>query len=258
MKAVDLHLHLLPGVDDGARDLAESLAHARRLVEAGVVEATVTPHVSPDVKLEVSTIPARTTALQAELDSARIPLRLHPGGELHPRRAATITDAELALIAHGPPGARWVLLEVPFRGIDSRFVALCSALRERGVNTVIAHPERADHGLELLREPVAAGAVLQVNVDSLLGAHGVDARERAAWLVRTGRAYVLASDGHPGTREQTLADGLHAALALGVAPARALRLVCHNPRFLLRAGLPGLGGRALEQSARGAGRVELA
>src|SRR3954451_2663459 len=160
MRAVDLHLHLLPGVDDGARDLAESLAHARRLAAAGVVEATVTPHVSPDVEFDVCTIPVRTAALQAELEAARIPLRLHPGGELHPRRAATVTDPELQVIAHGPPGARWVLLEVPFCGIDSRFVALCGALRERGVNAVIAHPERSDHGLELLREPVAAGAVL--------------------------------------------------------------------------------------------------
>src|SRR3954453_2959978 len=148
MRAVDLHLHLLPGVDDGARDLAESLGHARRLAAAGVVEATVTPHVSPDVEFDVCRIPVRTAALQAELDAARIPLRLHPGGELHPRRAATITDAELEVIAHGPPGARWVVLEAPCGGIASGFVALGGPLGERGASTVIAPPGRASHGLE--------------------------------------------------------------------------------------------------------------
>jgi protein-tyrosine phosphatase len=234
MRAVDLHLHLLPGVDDGARDLAASLVHARRLASEGIDEVTVTPHVSCEVALDVATIPQRTAALQAAI------------------------DAELETIAHGPPGARWVLLEVPFAGIGPAFAELCEDLRARGFAAVIAHPERAAHGLELLREPVARGAVLQVNVDSMLGRHGDLPRERAARLVRSGGAYVLASDGHPGTRDQTLGDGLHAALGLGVPPARALRLVSHNPRFLLRSGLPGVGGRALEQRAGGRRGVELA
>jgi protein-tyrosine phosphatase len=258
MRAVDLHLHLLPGVDDGARDLAASLVHARRLAAEGIAEVTVTPHVSREVALDVATIPERTAALQAAMDAERIPLRVHPGGEVHPDRAGSLADEELETIAHGPAGARWVLLEVPFAGIGPAFAELCEDLRRRGFAAVIAHPERAAHGLELLREPVARGAVLQVNVDSMLGRHGDLARERAARLVRGGRAYVLASDGHPGTRDQTLGDGLHAALGLGVPPARALRLVSHNPRFLLRSGLPGVGRRALEQRAGGGRGVELA
>jgi protein-tyrosine phosphatase len=258
MRGVDLHLHLLPGVDDGARDLTASLAHARRLADEGVAAVTVTPHVSHDVPLDVATLPERTAALQEAIDAERIALRVYTGGEVHPDRAATLTDSELEYVAQGPTGARWILLEVPFAGIDQAFVDLCGELRKRGFAAVIAHPERAAHGHARLAEPVALGAVLQVNVDSLLGRHGDGARERAAWLVRSGRAYGLASDGHPGTRDQTLGEGLHAALALGVTPARALRLIADNPRFLLRAGLPGVGGGAVQERARRGRGVELA
>ena len=89
MAHVDLHLHLLPGVDDGPADEGASLAHAERIARAGVHEATVTPHVGhPDFDLDVATIPARTRALQAAIDAAGIELRLHPGGEIHPDGAA--------------------------------------------------------------------------------------------------------------------------------------------------------------------------
>jgi protein-tyrosine phosphatase len=240
MHAVDLHLHLLPGVDDGARDERAALEHARRLIAAGVSSVTVTPHINTTFGLDVHSIPARTAALQALLDAHDLPLQLHPGGELHRSRAEELSDAELDVIAQGPPGARWVLFEVPFRGIDDHFVACCAHLRARGYAAVIAHPERAERGLDRLRGPLADGAVLQVNVDSLLGAHGRVARRVAERLVRGGGAYVVASDGHPGSRDQTLADGLRALVRLGLPPAHAVRLVADNPRFLLREGIPAL------------------
>src|SRR5215216_6212037 len=103
MSHVDLHLHLLPGVDDGPADEATSLAHAGRMAAAGVHEATVTPHVGhPDFPLDVHSIPERTRALQAAIDAAGIELRIHPGGEIHPDGATALTRHELDAIAHGP------------------------------------------------------------------------------------------------------------------------------------------------------------
>ena len=119
MSHVDLHLHLLPGVDDGPPDEAASLVHAERLARAGVHEATVTPHVGhPHFPLDVTTIAERTRALQAAIDAAGLELLLHPGGEIHPDGALSLSATDLELIAHGPRGARWVLFEVPFAGID--------------------------------------------------------------------------------------------------------------------------------------------
>jgi protein-tyrosine phosphatase len=240
----DLHLHLLPGVDDGARDLEASVAHAQRMVAAGVTEATVTPHVGhpffPDV--HVDEIRERTYVLQRELDRRRVGLRLHPGGEIHPAATHDLTAAQLDLIAHGPAGARWVLAEVPFAGVTPEFAAGLDAIRGRGFGVVIAHPERAegllDGGLALLRPSLRAGAVLQVNACSLMGRQGPEARDAARRLIRSRLAYIIASDGHPGHRDHTLRDGEAPAVAAGASRAQVLQLTQANPRFLLRHGLP--------------------
>jgi protein-tyrosine phosphatase len=104
MAHVDLHLHLLPGVDDGAPDEAAALEHAARIAADGVREATVTPHIgAPVYPLDPLTVPERTAALQDALDREGIALRLHPGGEIFPR--TDLSARALDAIAHGPPGA---------------------------------------------------------------------------------------------------------------------------------------------------------
>ncbi len=242
MSLVDLHLHLLPGVDDGARTLDQSLSFARRMVSEGVTEATVTPHVGSGLPYDPLTIPARVGTLQQALDDEGIGLLLHPGGEIHPRGADGLSDAVLRAIGHGPRGARWVLIEIPFAGIDERFVRSCRLLRRRGYGLLIAHPERArgvlDGGLELLWPEIEAGALLQVNIGSLLGEHGPEALNAARTLLHRGLAFVLASDAHPGTREHTIGRGLELATSCGLSVEAARRLVESNPRFLLAAGIP--------------------
>jgi protein-tyrosine phosphatase len=243
MSYVDLHLHLLPGVDDGARTLEESLAHARRMTAEGVYEATVTPHVGhPWFPFATHEIPGRVSELQSALRAERIPLTLHAGGEIHARHLEVIGAEELDLVAHGPSGARWVLAEVPFEGIDDAFCAALERVRALGYGALIAHPERAagftPGGLELLRPAITAGALLQVNVCSLLGNNGAEAYAGAQMLVRSGLAFVLGSDGHPGTREHTVRLGFDLALRAGASTTQAWRLTQANPRFLLEHGIP--------------------
>jgi protein-tyrosine phosphatase len=233
---------LLPGVDDGARDEQDSIDYAQRLVREGVREATVTPHIGSQWPVEVAAIPARTARLQALVDEHAPGLVLHPGGEIHCRAADDLADDELEIVANGPAGSRWVLLEVPFAGIDVAFTETCERLRERGYGVLIAHPERAagllPRGLALLQPQIAAGALLQVNVDSLLGNHGLAIQETAVQLLRNGLAFVLASDGHPGTRDQTARLGFDLAMRAGASSVQAWRLTQANPRFLLRQGIP--------------------
>ena len=243
MAYVDLHLHLLPGVDDGPRTMATSLVHAAALAASGVHEATVTPHVGhPDFPVDVTEIAARTAALQAELDLAGIRLRLRPGGELHADAAHRLGRTELDLIAQGPRGARWVLLEAPFGGIDDHLLLAQRRLAALGYAAVVAHPERAlgvleDASRRRLDTLRTHGAVLQVNVDSLAGRHGVAAQRAAEALVREGEAGVLASDGHGGRRAHVLADGAERLRALGLAEKDVVRLTQTGPAALLRRGL---------------------
>src|SRR6187200_578050 len=110
MSLIDLHVHLLPGVDDGPPDEAASLTHARRLMLAGVREATVTPHVGhPSFPLDVARIPERTAALQATLHRERIGLRLHAGLDaLAPElvRGAVLQVSVCSLLGHHGEEAR--------------------------------------------------------------------------------------------------------------------------------------------------------
>jgi protein-tyrosine phosphatase len=259
MSYVDLHLHLLPGADDGAPDEAVALEHAARMVSAGVGEATVTPHVgSPWFPVDLTTIADRTAALQTALDREGIALALRPGGEIHPNVAGELSARELDAIAQGPAGARWVLAEVPFAGIDAVFVEALRSIARQGFGLLIGHPERAanalDGGLRLLRPLVETGAVLQVNVCSLMGRHGPEAREAGSRLLRSRMAYVLASDGHPGTRDHLLPDGMAPALAAGATRTQVEQLTRSNPRFLLRHGMPA----ATRSSPRRVRSLELA
>jgi protein-tyrosine phosphatase len=243
MSYVDLHLHLLPGVDDGAADEPAALTHARRLAAEGVRDVTATPHINGYWPLELESIPARVDALRAALLDHEINVRVHPGGELDARYARRLSDAQLELIAQGPEGSRWLLLEAPFRGLDDEFAEDCAALATRGFAAVLAHPERAAGAAEpesiaTLRSLLDTGAVAQVNVCSLLGNNGLRVQETAVHLLRNGLAYVLASDGHPGTREHTQALGFVLAQRAGASSVQAWRLTQANPRFLLTHGIP--------------------
>jgi protein-tyrosine phosphatase len=236
----DLHCHLLPGIDDGAKTMEDTLTHARRLHAEGVRDVACTPHVKrahfPRVSLYE--LADRRAEAQREIDRDGLAVRLHPGGELAHEDALTLSPEELDLIAQGPEEAPWLLLECPFAGLDDEFEDAAARLSDLGYGLLLAHPERAAGGHERLPALLEDGALLQVNVCSLLGNHGLDAQDLAVELVRNGLAYCLASDGHPGTREHTLQLGFHLLIRAGATGVQAYRLTQANPRFLLTQGTP--------------------
>jgi protein-tyrosine phosphatase len=243
MDLVDLHFHLLHGVDDGPADLEESLDLARAAVHAGTGTVVATPHVRPDLgTTDAREILERVREMRAALAAAGIPLTVECGGELGHEMAFDLRPDELDLLAQGPPGARWLLVETPFHGIGEDFHAATAELRARGFGVLVAHPERsADAAIgdeRGLRSELAAGSQAQLNALSLTGGHGEDAR-RAAWgLLHQGLIDVVASDAHGPTRppalrmaRETLLDGG------GLAPAAAHALVTTAPRELLARGM---------------------
>jgi protein-tyrosine phosphatase len=244
MSHVDLHCHLLPGLDDGAATLDAALAHARRLDAEGVHDVACTPHVKARVfrGVDLPELAERRAALQDAIDAAGLHVRLHPGGELAHPDALRLSETELELIAQGPATARWLLLECPFAGLDDAFTAAAERLTGLGYGLLLAHPERAAGALDAGRERLEAlrdgGALLQVNVCSLLGRHGAEAQEAARALVQADAAFCLASDGHPGSRDHTLALGFPLLRRAGATADEARRLTQSNPGLLLRSGVP--------------------
>jgi protein-tyrosine phosphatase len=242
MDHVDLHFHLLPGVDDGPDDLPASLDLARAALAAGTGAIVATPHFRSDLgATDAREVDDRVRELRASLAAADVRLGLGCGAELGHEMVFNLRQAELDLLAQGPPGARWLLVETPFHGIGEDFHAATDELRARGFGVLVAHPERsADAALDGaagLRRERAAGSLAQLNALSLTGGHGEEAR-RSAWaLLADGLVAVVASDAHGPSRPPALRPAHAALLHGGLAPAIASALVGAAPRSLLARGM---------------------
>jgi protein-tyrosine phosphatase len=189
-------------------------------------------------------IHARVLELRAALAGAGIPLEVRCGGELGHDVVGGMRQSELELLAQGPPGGRWLLVETPFEGIGADFHDATAELRERGFGVLIAHPERsADAALDgfagLSRE-LDAGSLAQVNALSLSGGHGEEACSAAWELIAGGLVRVVASDAHGPTRPPALAMARRTLLGVGLSAATADDLTGANPLRLLGTGIPAL------------------
>ena len=233
MPAVDLHCHLLPGVDDGPESLEQSVEYARAAVAAGTGTIVATPHAE---QVDVRELPERAQEVRDALAAEGIELRVEVGGELKPESVGSLAEDELELIAHGPPGARWLLYEVPFPGIDDAFVDGAHELRRRGFGLLLAHPERSrgilEGGLELLDPLIRSGALVAANVGPLSGREGEPRWLAAKHVLSHGGVDVIATDAHPPRRPYQLAD------VAGATGADHARLTQATPAALLRDGMP--------------------
>ena len=242
MAYVDLHFHLLPGVDDGPDDMDASLELARAAVDDGTGTVVVTPHVRADLGVtDAVEIHARVLELRFALEAARIPLEIRCGGELGHEQVGRMRQSELELIAQGPSGARWVLVETPFHGIGADFHDATGELRDRGFGVLVAHPERsADASLDGaagLRAELESGSLGQVNALSLTGDHGEDACSAGWELIAEGLIAVVASDAHGPTRPPSLSLARRTMLEVGITRAAAESLIGATPHRLLATGI---------------------
>jgi protein-tyrosine phosphatase len=246
--AIDLHSHVLPGLDDGPPDMDGSLALARAAVGAGTRVMAATPHVGQRYAVVPGELPDRVAALREALHAAGIPLDVVTGGELAASVAANLSVPELEAIALD--GGSCVLLECPFARTGRLMPALVAHLQELGFRVLLAHPERSP---ECLREPeltaalVEGGAYVQVTAASLDGQFGRTVRRYALALLDAGLVHVVASDAHDAdARGPDLVDPVARAIRhAGLPPGTARLLTEDAPRALLDdAPIPRAGARA--------------
>jgi protein-tyrosine phosphatase len=190
---IDLHCHLLPGVDDGALDLDDSVAMARRAAREGIEAICATPHIRADHDVRIGQLAGRVAALGEELARREIPVRVLPGGEVAQGAVAGLSDADLAAVALA--GGPWVLLE-PLPGpLAAGLAGAVGSLAGRGHRALIAHPERhlGPDLFELLGGLVAQGALVQAT--AAFFEPGVQ-QDGMIELARRGLVHVLGSDAH--------------------------------------------------------------
>jgi len=191
---IDLHCHILPGLDDGARDLADAVAMARQAQDDGIEAVCATPHVRSDHVVRVEEIADRVQSLQRELDARGITVRVLPGAEVAQAEAAGLDERELRLASYGAAGA-WVLLEPGPGPLGEELEELIGGLERRGVRSVVAHPERhaAEDFEERVRALAARGALIQWTAEFVAAPA---AAELVTRLAGDGLVHVLGSDAH--------------------------------------------------------------
>lgn len=232
---IDIHCHLLAGLDDGPPTVELSqrmcgVAHA-----SGTVALISTPHANYRFQFD----PAKTSETCAQLRRRiTLPLQLFTGCELQ-MSLETLASLNGDLASYTLNGSRYLLLELMPAGVPPNLDGVLTKFLEQGVTPVLAHPERSPHlhrHPEMLVAWVERGCLTQLTGDSLLGRLGSRVQAAAVELLRRRLVHFVASDGHdPVRRPPRLLEAYRAACA-GLSPAVAERLFVSNPRAVLEDG----------------------
>jgi protein-tyrosine phosphatase len=255
---IDLHCHYLPGIDDGAQTLEESLDLARAAVAAGITTAVLTPHVHPGrYENNCSSIARLCAAFERVLAHKLIPLAVRPGGEVRISSdiIQMVEDGEIPFLGVAN-GYRIMLLEFPHSHLLLGAEKLVSWLLARRIRPLIAHPERNKEvmrNVDKITPFVEAGCLLQLTGGSIIGQFGKGAQDCARVLIERGWASVVATDAHNLKHRPPNLDVAYAALAEMGGASLARQLTVITPAKLIgddAASPPGRSarGRVIEHS----------
>lgn len=201
---IDLHSHILPGLDDGVRTLGEACDLAYAAAADGVKVIAATPHVRADHPTTVEMMEVGVARLRAELLAEEIDVQVIHGGEIDLGLLWAVPRDELRRFTLAQTG-RYLLLEFPYRGWPPALSSSVAALVDQGITPLLAHPERNPEVQDRpgrIQELVDAGALVQVTAASVDGRLDRAAQSAAERLLELSLVHVLASDAHaPHVRE---------------------------------------------------------
>jgi protein-tyrosine phosphatase len=232
---IDLHSHILPGIDDGARTLDDALKMAEIAVKDGIRTLACTPHIYPGMYMNDGPgIERARAALQAELDQRGIPLRLVSGADVHlvPGLLQGLRSGAVPTLHR----SRYLLLEPSHTVPPPRFEDAVFNLVAAGYTPIITHPERltwVEHHYPVFLRLIEQGAWMQVTAGALSGMFGARAKYWGERFLGEGHTHLLATDAHsPGRRRPELSPALEIARRL-VGQEEAHRLVNERPQAVL-------------------------
>ncbi|MBE3583526.1 MAG: hypothetical protein IMX01_05370 [Limnochordaceae bacterium] len=254
---VDLHSHILPGVDDGAANIDQSLAMAERAVADGTAAMVATPHAGLEGKsASREAIVAAHAALQESLQQRGISLQVHLAAEVYfaPDLVAQVKrDPWLTIGGAG----KYLLTELPMYSYPTYVAEICFQLLLAGVVPILAHPER---NLVLQRHPrrlyelVTQGVMAQVDAESLTGRFGSAAQAAGRSFLRHGLIHFLGSDAHGVEQRPPLLAEAAAIVEEEVGAEQAWQITVAWPRQVLAGGYVDPGGATLPRHGEIASR----
>ena len=234
---IDIHCHMLPGVDDGSDSMDTSLLMASMAAESGVETVIVTPHCN--IPGEAANYPSRELlgrfmALREAIDTAKIPLHILAGAEVFCTAdiAELIRAKKLLTLA----SSRYLLVEFAFNEDSIEMNSRLEQIFAEGLTPVIAHPERynaVQRDRTLPERWFASGYVLQINKDSIFGGLGQRAKRTAEFILGQGLAHIAASDAHSTYSRNPEMSRLREHISLNYSEDYAQVLLEENPRRII-------------------------
>ncbi len=233
---IDLHTHIVPGIDDGPTEMAGAVELAAAAVADGVRVLAATPHLRADHPgVRPGELRARVDAVREGLRRESVSVEIVVGGEVDLLWAQQADAESLRQVSYGQRGTD-LLIETPYGELPMRLEEMLFRLTAQGFRVLLAHPERSPgfrKNPQRLRALVARGTLVQVTAGSLAGPpRHSRSRSFAMQLVREGLAHVIASDAHGGDIARA---GMSAGLAVAaeLAPRRAEWMVTDAPAAIL-------------------------
>ena len=196
---IDIHNHLLYGLDDGPLDAESMLELAREAEKIGITDIVVTPHyIEHRFKNSASIVKERTDEVQALLNDNKIDIKIYPSQEIHMfgKELEGLQSGELLPITQG---SRYVLIEFPFFSVPDFAEETFDKLFNAGYRPLLAHPERIipiQDDPEILYKLIEKGALCQVTAGSLIDKYGEDAKRVADKLLKEDAIHIIGSDAH--------------------------------------------------------------
>jgi len=240
---IDIHAHILPGFDDGAKTLEVSVEMARGAEKEGVTEVVATPHVLEESETDVSERIGRAVVeLNGVLGEEHINVKVLPGAEVHVS-ISLLSNPEILKDLSLNFGGKYVLLELPLQEVPRFTEELIFRVLLKRLTPVLAHPER---NLAVIENPsrllglVEKGALVQMNVGSITGRYGEEVKDTAELFLHNRIAHFVASDAHSKERRP---------IRFGPAVERLKELVGNDAaNLLLDNAMAALSGEKVEVS----------
>lgn len=196
---IDLHTHLIPGVDDGAQNIDDSVKLAKEAVSQGIEHIVLTPHHRNNQFVNhASGVIEATERLQTELNQRNIPLNVYPGQEIRINKDMMDDLLNRNLLSLDDSG-KYYLIEFPTATVPDYSERMLGQLIHRGITPVIAHPERNHVFVEdiaVYARFIEMGCLGQITTSSIAGAFGEKIQQASIEMIQNGWAHILASDAH--------------------------------------------------------------
>jgi protein-tyrosine phosphatase len=228
---VDIHCHLVPDIDDGAKTWEESLAMARMAVDDGIGTIVVTPHQLGAYGHNTGdVVRARTRQLQQFLDDHDVDLRVLPGGDvrIEVEMIAKLRTGEVMTLADR---RKHVLLELPHE-LYFPLEPVLDDLASLGMVGILSHPERNQGILknrDVVEPLVDRGCLMQITAGSLMGTFGPHCQQFSEWMLEHGLVHFLATDAHSPKSRRPLMRRAFEKVAELVDEPSAVEFCCRNP-----------------------------